>query len=283
MITKEFSDPLVYVFYFSLFSLIAFLLLPFTHVPMLGVIILASLSTLLWTAGAYFMLKALKIGQASRVIPIIGTLTPVLLFIQALSTNSINTQQILAVIVLILGLVFLTLPDFKLSITDRSKLFFQELPLEIFASLFFASSYLILREAYLHDNFLTVLVWSRLILFPLGILLLIIPNTRKIILSNFKSKGRAGFLPRVTYLFLVGQAVGGASELLLTLSISLATPALVNSLQGVQYVFLFLATLLLAKKFPGVFTEKFSSKNIFVKIGGIILIGFGLYILAFAS
>lgn len=284
MITKEISDPLVYVFYFSVFSLLAILILPFTHIPPLGVFILASLSTLLWTSGAYCMLSALKVGQASRVIPVIGTLTPTLLFFQALSTNSIIGQQVMAVLALISGLVFLTLPDIKLGNIDQSKVLKVEVPMEIIASILFASSYLILREAYLRESFLTVFAWSRVILIPVGIVLVALPLTRKIVLAHVKSKNTgSGIFSRTTWLFLGGQAAGGSSELLLTFSISLATPALVNSLQGVQYVFLFFATLLLAKKFPQVFTEKFSTPNLVSKAGGIFLIGGGLYLLAFTS
>lgn len=284
MITKEISNPLVYIFYFSIFSLLAILLLPFTHIPPLGVFILASLSTLLWTSGAYFMLSALKVGQASRVIPIIGTLTPTLLFFQALSTNSITNQQIWAVLALIFGLVFLTLPDIKLGNSDHSKMFKTEIPMEIIASILFASSYLILREAYLRENFLTVFAWSRVILVPLGIFLVVLPLTRKIVLGHIRSKNSgSGIFTKTTLMFLGGQAAGGISELLLTFSISLATPALVNSLQGVQYVFLFLATLLLAKKFPQVFTERFTNISLSLKVFGIIFIGAGLYLLAFAK
>jgi hypothetical protein len=73
---------------------------------------------------------------------------------------------------------------------------------------------------------------------------------------------------------------GGASQLLLTFSISLADPALVNSLQGVQYLFLFIFGLVLAKKLPTLFGEKLSFWLWSAKVFGIILITLGLFILA---
>ena len=80
---------------------------------------------------------------------------------------------------------------------------------------------------------------------------------------------------------MFGQAVGGASELLITFSVSLATPALVNSLQGSQYLFLFIASLFLGKKFPEIFKEQHTYLKTAFKILGIICIAVGLYLLAF--
>ena len=102
--------------------------------------------------------------------------------------------------------------------------------------------------------------WRRFILKP-----------RKATVVNIKLK----------LLFLSGQISGGVSELLLTFSISLADPALVNSLQGVQYILLFIFSLFWANRLPHIFKEVLSPLIIGIKITGIIVISAGLYILAF--
>jgi hypothetical protein len=66
-------------------------------------------------------------------------------------------------------------------------------------------------------------------------------------------------------------------------AVSLANPALVNSLQGVQYAFLFIASLFLAGKFTKFFPEKFTRQIILQNIIGIGFITIGLYVLAFAN
>lgn len=273
LLTKHFPDPLVYVFYFSVFSLVALFLLPFTTPPSIQTFAMASISTLLWTTGAYFMFKAVQKGQVSRVIPIIGTLTPLLLLIHAAFFGNVTQTQFLAAGILIFGLLFLTLSDLK---GRPSK---QELILEFFAATLFAVSYLILHEAYKMDYFLTVLVYSRFILLPVGALILIIPKLRRIVLAQNGPK--INFLSKTGALFLIGQMAGGTSEILLTFSIALATPALVNSLQGVQYGFLFLFSIILAKIFPDVYHEKYTRLVLSQKILGIGMIGTGLYLLAF--
>ncbi len=278
LLTAKIPQPLSYIFYISLASLLSLLLLPLTHIPPSSALILASLSTILWTTGAYLMFSALKIGQTTRVIPIIGSLTPVFLFLHSMLTGNITGSQGQAILILILGMIVLTLPSWK------GKVIFREFSLEFLAALFFAVSYLILRQAYLQTDFLTVFVWSRLILIPLLVGLVLIPITRRLIfLAQSKSVNLLPEHHRHTtgILFIIGQICGGISELLLTYSISLATPALVNSLQGTQYVFLLLLTFFLAKKYPTIFKDRGTTWSVILKITGIIFIALGLYDLAF--
>ena len=259
LLTKTIPDPLIYVFYFSLLSFLAFFGLPFTHTPTTEVFIMASASTLLWTLGAYCMFKALKIGLLQRVIPIIGVITPLTLLLLASSDNSITSSQALAIVILIFGLIFLTMQDWK------GRFIKKELALDIFSGILFAFSYYLLRLAYLQEDFLTVLVYSRFILIPLAFLFLIIPSLRNRILPMLHL---GGVIKKAAPLFVFGQISAGISELLLVFSISLASPALVNSLQGVKYIYLLGFSLIIDRKFPKLF-----------QIIGIGFIGVGLYLL----
>lgn len=275
LLVKAIPNPLTYVFYISVFSLLILFALPFTPARLASgsvagglTLFLASLSTLLWTLGAYLMFKAIQIGQVSRVVPIIGALIPIILLIHAFIFSTITNSQLLASVILILGLIAITMNSHT---CGRSYTCMGELLLEILSAFFFAVSYLILKEAYLRENFLTVLVYSKLILIPVITVILLIPTLRKIVLS--RPKKAPGIL------FLFGQALGGIQQLLLTFSISLASPALVNSLAGLQYVFLFIFALFLSKKFPQIFGEKYSMLTLFYKFTGIGLIGVGLYLL----
>lgn len=127
-------------------------------------------------------------------------------------------------------------------------------------------------------DFFSVLVWSRLILFPFCFLILAVPTIRAKIIT---SKGLAvNFFSYKGGVFLGGQASGAISEFLILFSISLANPALVNSLQGSQYIFLLIFALILAKKYPAIFEEKYTPLVMLPKLIGIGLIVFGLYFLS---
>lgn len=275
LLSRAIKNPLVYVFYISLWSMLALLALPFTFIPSLDAFVLASSSTLLWTFGAYVMFTALKQGVASRVIPVIGTLIPVLLTIHAILTGTISSNQLFAVFLLVFGLVFLVLDSFK------GKFKTSEFLLEFLAALLFAFSYLILKASYSEADFLTVFAWSRFVLIPLGLILLIVPYFRKIILV--KDEGAFKPFSKVGAIFLGGQLAGGLADVLLRFSISLATPALINSLQGTQYVFLLMFSLGLSRKFPHIYKENLSRSIIFFKIIGIILIALGLFVLSMSE
>lgn len=223
---------------------------------------MASLSTLLWTLGVYLMLKALKTGQVSRVIPIIGTLIPLILLGFASGTNTITLPQANSVLILIGGMVFLNLSDWRGKISKWEVIF------ELLSAVCFAFSYIILRQAYLKLDFFSVLAWSRLILLPIGILILAIPALRRKIITPEGLK--INFFSKEGAVFLGGQTSGAISELLLLFSISLANPVLVNSLQGTQYIFLLF------------FEEKYTLLTLVSKIIGIGTVALGLYLLAFS-
>lgn len=273
LLNKVIPDPLFYIFYFSLISCLAIFALPFTHIPPQDVIILSSASTILWTIGAYFMFKALKVGQISRVIPIIGTLNPLILFMIAIWGKSLNLSQIWAIVFLILGMVFLTLSDWK------GKIIKNELIFELLSASLFAFSYLILKQAYIREDVFTVLVWSRFVLIPLAFVFLFVPVLRHKVVPS-KVEGVA-LLKEGGLLFSIGQVSAAISQFLIFAAISLTNPVLVNSLQGTQYVFLFILSFSLSKKYPQIFKENYTPQLLSSKLLGIILIGVGLYVLAF--
>lgn len=264
LLNKTIPDPLVYIFYISLVSLLAIIALPLVKIPSFEVFILASLSSTTWTTGAYFMFKALKTGNVSRVIPIIGTLIPLILLLLASKAGALSATQAQAVLILIFGMIFLTATDWK------GKLSKQEIVCEVLSASLFAISYVLLRQAYAKLDFFSVLVWSRIILLPLALFIVAVPKLRAKVVSSNGLK--LNFLSKEGLIFLGGQISGALSEILILFSISLANPALVNSLQGSQYVFLLF----------------FDRKNyhfgaLLFKITGIIFIAIGLYLLAFSS
>lgn len=277
LLVKRLPNPALYVFYISVFSLAVLFLIPFASIPNLNVFAIASFSTILWTLGAFFMFKALKNGEAVRVIPVIGTLIPVILLFMSGVSGSVNINEIWAVSILLLGLIFLIFPYLK------GRFSREELLLELVSALFFADSYYLLKLAYNLSNFLSVFVYSRLILVPVILAILLFPYLRKIVLDNHSHHPKTNLWSKTGLMLFIGQAAGGSSQMLLTFAISLANPAVINSIQGIQYVFLFILSLIFAKKFPAAFSDKLTRANLTGKITGIILIFLGLFVLSLST
>ncbi len=274
LLVKQAPNPFFYIYYISLFSLLVLVGIPFVPIPNQTTFLYASLSTLLWTAGAYFMFQALKVGNPARVIPVIGTLIPIILAGMGYISGNLTLNQLWAIIILILGLFCLVIPYLK------GKLHSQEILSVLVSSLFFANSYVILSWAYHSGDFASVFVYSRVILIPFLLTFYLVKPLKKRFLDQGHQTSPLKFFSRGGILFLIGQFAGGASQLLLTFSISLADPALVNAMQGVQYIFLFIFGLLLARKLPALFGEKLSIWLWFGKLIGIILIALGLFVLS---
>jgi drug/metabolite transporter (DMT)-like permease len=274
LLVKQAPNPFFYIYYISLFSLLVLVGLPFVPIPNPTTFWFASLSTLLWTSGAYFMFQALKVGNPARVIPVIGTLIPIILAGMGYISGNLTLNQLWAIIILVLGLFCLVIPYLK------GKLHTQEILSVLVSSLFFANSYVILAWAYQSGDFASVFVYSRIILIPFLLTFYLVGPLKKRFLDQGQHASPLKFFSRGGILFLFGQFAGGASQLLLTFSISLADPALVNAMQGVQYIFLFIFGLILAKKLPTLFGEKLSVWLWMGKILGIILITLGLFVLS---
>lgn len=272
LLTKIIAEPLIYIFYFSLISTFALLAIPFIDVPSTQVLIFASSSTIFWTLGGYLMFLALKMGQVQRVIPVIGALSSLFLLALTSGFGVISTMESWAIIFLISGLICLTWEDM------RGGASLKELFWEASSAFFFALAYLFLKFSFQLEDFFTVVVWSRPVLIPLAVIFFIIPALRKKVL-NF-SNGGINSLKRATPLFVFGQISAGISEFLVYFAISLANPAVVNSLQGVKYVFLLIFSFILGKRYPTIFKRPESLSSAIFAILGILLIFIGLAILA---
>ena len=84
-------------------------------------------------------------------------------------------------------------------------------------------------------------------------------------------------------IFIVNQGAGAGANILQNWAIALcplAYIAIINALQGVQYVFLLILTVLLSLKFPQIIKEEISGKILLQKISAILLIGAGLALIA---
>lgn len=276
LLQKSIPNPIVYVFFINTLGLLTVFLIPFGFsLPNLQVILLCTFSGIAFAVALFAMFTSLKTQAASVVGPIIGALNPLftivigwLFFAQLLSPIHIFAILILVFGALVIGINF-----------NKSKVILNKNLLWMVASgAFFALSYVLLREAFLHTNFISGLILSRLggVLFVLPLLLF--PNLRQEIFTrNNQSSSQTKI---TTVLLFTGQIMGAAQGLLLTYAVSLASPALVNSLFGVQYVVILIFALLTFKEHPRWLGENLGRAAIFQKIMGVVILSIGLYLLS---
>lgn len=275
LLTKKIPNPAVYAFFISALSLIAVVLAPFgmhwVSLPSVGIALVAGA---VFAFALLYMFKAFAGNEVSRVTPFMGGVQPILVLVLAwfFLGEVLSLRSILAFAVIIAGTVIISWQKGKAS--RRSYL------LALVSTALFAIAYTMNKFVFDDQGFITGFVWTRVGAF-LGALLIIIPavNRRDVMaeLRNSKKKGKR----QTGALFLIGQACGAVGFILINYAIAISTSvALVNALQGLQYVFLLVIVAVLAFRFPKVLKEKFTPGILVQKVVSVVLIVIGLVLLS---
>lgn len=266
LLSRKVKDPFVYAFYSGILTAAVFVLWPFDFAflpPNLTLI--ALLAGASFFVAIFFFYSAILAGEVSRVVPVVGGVSPVIIF--GLSYIFLGERLpafwFLGFLALVLGTVLFTLGKGKgISVYSFA------------AAVFFALCFFFTKVVFLKTSFLNGFVWTRVgaILLPLSLLLL--PFFRKIIHKSQFNIKRRSFL-----LFLSNKSLSAVAFLVLNYAIASGSLAIINAVQGVQYVFLFFLTLIFSVYFPQIVSEPLRKGVIIQKIAGVILISLAIIIL----
>lgn len=235
--------------------------------------------------GALLLLyKALRDGEASRIITLIGGLVPVFTIVLSLLFlhESFVGRQWMAIFYLILGTIIIAwFPEGHqlwhkvVKWFDPKKHHWTALLVAAGAALVFAAFFVGSKYLYDSQSFFSSFIWIRIGTFAATLLLLIPNKWRREIKKGFKhlkGDGKA--------IFFSNQALAAIGFLMQNYAIALGSVVLVNALQGVQYAFLMVLGGLVTVFYPKIVKEKISTFIILQKIVAITLISFGLYFIA---
>ena len=267
--------PKSYTFYVGVFSLSAILLIPFIKFGFPGTTVLVwiALDALVHVLGLYTMYVALENFEVSKVIATIGATQPIFIFILTWifwGPQTMPAIDIAAFILLFIGSVIISLEK-NIKITG------DYLKITLLSSIMFSFDYIFAKFVFLNQPFLSGIIWIEIFIFLFVLFLLFSKKSREEIFSKQMVLDK-----KTDMFFMSAQLCGGAANFLQSFAISLAPVAFlatVNSLRGIQYVFIFFATLFISFFFPKILKEELSPGIISQKIISIILIIAGLAIL----
>ncbi|MFH1822106.1 MAG: EamA family transporter [Patescibacteria group bacterium] len=297
LLSKKIHSSITYAFYVGIWSIFNFVLLVFAPwLPNFRELSIDLLAGLLFLITLVFWYKALHQSEATRVVPIVGALVPIFSCILSyvFLNEALGEQQFLAFFILIIGGILISVKRTRFykikDVIERFKNVFgnalggiharyrptQRLLINsVISALFFASYYVLIKYIYQNQPFIGGFVWSRLGSF-LGVLfILFVPAWRKLITEQRKEAQR----PKNLAFFLFIRILAAAAFIMLNWAISLGSVALINSLQGVQYVFLMLLILFISARYPKVLKEELGGGVMLQKVIGVMLIVVGLYML----
>jgi drug/metabolite transporter (DMT)-like permease len=300
LLSKKIHSSIIYAFLvgiWSIFNIVLLFLDPwFPTGRELGIDLMAGL---LFLATLVFWYKALHQSEATRVVPIVGALVPIFSFLLSFIFlgENLTERQLLAFLVLINGGVLISVKRTRFYKTremwDRFREVFGDILGGIHAqyrptrrlvlnsvtsALFFAVYYVLIKYIYLSQPFIGSFVWSRMGTFIGALLILFIPDWRRSIIEYQKGVKT----PKNLAFFIFIRLLAGLAFIMINWAISLGNVALVNSLQGVQYVFLILLVLFLSARYPHILKEELGGGVMLQKIIGISLVSIGLYMLVVA-
>ncbi|MGA9884346.1 MAG: EamA family transporter [Candidatus Acidiferrales bacterium] len=257
-----------YVFWMGALSVFGVVLVPFGYKSgplwLMGLAFGVGVVDLIAT---FFYYEALKMGEASESLAVVGGFTPVatLVFSYALLSHQIKGDELV-------GFALMTAGGFAMFLSENFPLK-KMLPPVILAAALFGLVTVVTKVVYNHTNFVTGYVWFTIGTFAGSMALLIPPSWRKQI---FAESGQDS--PRNRFWYFVNRFVAGLGSFLVVYAISLTHPDLVTAISGVRFGVIFIGAYLLTKLKPSWLSEDFSGWQLTTKTFATCLVVAGLAI-----
>ena len=264
----------LYTFYATILGGLVIFLIPFLKFtyPDTYTAIWIILEAIVYIAGLYTMFLALEKFEVSRVMTTIGATQPIIiLFLTWIfwGFKALSIIEIFAFVLLLAGSILI-------SIERKTKKKSGYVVVTILSALFFSLDFIFQKLVYLRQPFLQGFVLMKIFSVIFILLFFFSKNLRK---EVFAVKKNIVFDKKTMSIFLSSQACGGVANCLQSFAIFLAPAAflpILNSLRGMQYIFLFLMIVFISAFFPKILKEGTQKNAIIQKIISIIIISAGL-------
>ena len=267
----ETRNLISYVFWLGFISIFGLVLAPFGfRMPKVSVVALAFGAGLLHMAAMFFYYAALKAGEASQTLAIMGGFSPVAtaLISIPLLRNPIGGRAALG------GFLLLVIGGFVMFVSEKTDLA-KVLPNTLLASVSYGLVNVLQKLTFDQTNFVSGYVLFTLGTFSGALLLLTRASWRRQI---FKKNQRRK--PQSWFWYFLNRFLNGLGSFLVFYAISLARPALVDAITGLRYVIIFAVSYSVTVLRPRWLREDFSGTVLLGKslattlvVAGLVLVG----------
>jgi drug/metabolite transporter (DMT)-like permease len=289
LLRSTFKHPATYASLIGLLSGLAIILVPFgVHAPTANGLLWMSISGFGLVLALWVFFMALAAGETSRVVPIIGSLIPILTLAgtSVFLGERLSIDQAFGFALLVIATVILSGGSAKSRLTPKT------IGIAIAAAVLFAVMSVTSKVAYDSDGFLTTFVISRLIGMLTAIFILAAASgARTEVLTSLGLAGTqtrrrtstqpTAHRPPPTALAIVflAQILGGFGYVGVQYATSLGSAALVNALQAIQYALLVAVAFALRKHAPKLLGEDLTSKTVVRKTVAIGFVAAGMWLI----
>ncbi len=264
----------LYLFYIGILSLFAWVLAPFGLAwPGYGIFWIAVISGVVFFGYLALLFMCLKKWGASRVFVLVGaTSTLTTLILSALFLGEeFTTQDIWGIMLLIMGGFFISFKYYK----GR---FFRGWKKVALAGILMAVSLVLMKysfDQFSGHNFVSVYIYSRIGIVGMTLFLLLFASYRERVVDLLKKRDNKRHAKHFGWTMIV-KALAGVATVMISYSIAIGSVAIVNALSSVQYLFVFILSIILSFYFKEAFQENLERKNTLYKAIGAVLVVVGI-------
>lgn len=264
LLASSIPRPFAYAFWVGILSSAVFILLPL-GIAWHGIyfFFISFISGASFLLGLVFLYRAIKKTEVSIASTKVGALSVIFTYIFSvlILKDTLSVERLTAFLLMVSGI-------FLLGRTSKKTWLYSSI-----AGASLGISLVLLKWAFNNSNFLDGFFWTRIGFIGASLSVLVLPSARKEIFLAVKAS--SGFSK---ILFVFNKLVAGTGFFLLYLAIRFGDVAIVNSLLGIQFIFIFLIAGLLGKKVPDI-SEPMNVRMVLRKLAGILIIVSGLLIL----
>jgi drug/metabolite transporter (DMT)-like permease len=262
-----------YVFWLGAMSVLGVLLIPFGfHRPSLGIAALGLGAGAIHLAANWFYYRALKYGEASQSLAVVGGFAPLATALIGLGLLSTRWREgeIAAFALMVLG-GFVMFGAEQLNLP-------RVLPSVLWSALLFGITNVVQKIVFNDAGFVTGYVFFTLGTFAGALALLLRPLWRRQILEYSEHAS-----PKSKEGYFANRFLSGVGSFLIFVAISKANPAMVDAIAGLRYAIVFVGAFLLTRMKPSLLSEDFHRHALIGKSVATGLVAAGLALLGFVG
>lgn len=279
--SKRVTTPTLYVFYTGVLTILGVLLyVPALFVPQLPLPRFSNITLLdtrlfmtimcasiLQLTALWGLFSSLKKNDASDVVPVIGSISAIVaLFIGYMFLDLVLPFHFtIGFALLVLGTAFIS----HLRFTKKT------LALVLLSGISFALYNILLKEVIINTSFDTGFFWITIFVTIFSFVFLYSKKIR----ATFSTNRQEKHIKKTGAILLLSKVFAGIAGVLLIKAVELGEVSLVQSLGGLQFVFLFVLAVIIGPLTPLDFGENIKRKDLYTKLIAITIIVLGFILL----
>jgi uncharacterized membrane protein len=275
LLSSAFKRSATYAGLVGILSILVVLAIPWMNQWPAGSALLLSLTSgILFVFALWGFFAALARAEASRIVPIVGSLIPVLTLAETAFAlhERLTASQLVGFGLLVVATAILSSSG-GTSRPSRAAIGFA-----VTSAVLFSFAAVTGKAAYDAAGFLPAFVVSRLAAVAVSIVVvtLLDPMAGTELRGMLKTKGQTRSRSSAGLLALFGQSLGAIGFLFVQLATAQGSAAIVSALQAVQYGLLVLAAFALRRRAPKLLGEELTPRIIWIKLFALALTAGGL-------